>query len=82
MTPLTWENGVFANGPALLAWLDEEDIPVAAYQRRAWSRPGAQARVDALDRILTCHGRHLWMVPDHVWERRHGWTCKRRRTAA
>ena len=64
---LTWENAKVANGPRLVRWLEQNGVPTPASPCNAW-RAGSQATLASIDRILTRHGLHLWMVPDDLWE--------------
>lgn len=75
---VTWMDAKAADGPKVVAWLEEHvdlycvsvrDGRGRSITRRMfdWRRPGALAQFDAVDRALTYFGRHISELPDDVW---------------
>lgn len=69
--PLTWLNAQRADGPKVVAWMNDNLPPFhpdsnAARRKWDWER-GATASFYALDRIMVFFGRHISEIPDYVW---------------
>jgi hypothetical protein len=73
MSALDWTTAQWADGPALMTWLDARARVVApdpTVRRRIerW-RAGGQASLALVDELLTRLDCSLCEVPDHVWRR-------------
>lgn len=68
---LDWQTAEWADGPKLMAWLDEKEVVphrYGSFGRRAtdWRR-GSAGDFYTVDRLLCAAGLHPSDVPDDVW---------------
>jgi hypothetical protein len=72
MSPLSYENAEWANGPKLVAWLERHGADLGGFHDtqlrmiQRW-RAGAQANFYAIDAVLISLGLHPSMVSPNVW---------------
>ena len=75
MTRVDPDTAEWLDGPALVAWLEEEIVPTLrrdvgeSHARRLneWVRLGGAAHYTTADRILTVLDLTLAMLPDDLW---------------
>jgi hypothetical protein len=72
MSTLDYTNAVWADGRAVMTWLDREITSQVPHEALRWKvarwRNGAQASFWDLDEVLTALGLHVSQLPPYVWK--------------